>query len=240
MAILTGMWLLPGCRPVPAAFRADGFLQLGADVPGQVAPKIKGYYRKLDISEQPTAILAAVTETGDVEDVADLRPLVLMYLGQGVWRRRAEKRTVFVGNAPPQQVLNFTAPLPEELVFRVIWCHPGRPPAVAWLRRDGKVEYSSDMSRRNVDKKNGGYVIKYANDAPGGRLEDIKEVEITFHYDGIESLASATLLFPLNDIGVFRAGGAKRNGKRKHFEPDWDLMELKDWHIVAMMQPIVA
>lgn len=240
MAFLSGVWLLPGYQPVPAVFRSDGMLQLGTDTAGPGVPKVIGYFRKVELSEQSVGILVAAKETEDVKDAGNLRPLLLEYIGQGVWRCGTEKRTVFVTDNPHQQVLNFAVPDTSGLSFRVVWCHPGQPPAAVWLRQDGKVEYNTDLCRRNVYKKNGGYVIKFAHDIDSGRLQDIQELEITFHYDGVESLAKTVILQPLNEVGVFRAVGRTRHGQRQHFESEWAVMQLKDWHIVAIVHPIVA
>ena len=240
MAVLSGVWLRPGYQPVPALFRSDGTLQLGADTAGPSVPKLMGYFRKVELSEQSVAILVAAKETEDVKDAGNLRPLLMEYIGQGVWRCGTEKRTVFVADYPHQQVLNFPVPDISGLRFRVVWCHPGQRPAGVWLRQDGKVEYNTDLCDRNVHKKSGGYMITYAHDNDSGRLQDIQELEITFHYDGVESLAKTVILQPVNEVGVFRAVGCKKHGQRKYFESEGAVMQLKDWHIVAILHPIVA
>jgi len=136
--------------------------------------------------------------------------------------------------------LNLPPPGPDNLSFQLLWCHPGKPAAAVWLRQDGMVEFSSDLTRRNSDKKNGSYVVKYARGATEGRLEETQELEVMFHYDGVDALAKTTLLHPLNTAGVFRAAGTKTNGKRKYFELTWEDEQLKNWHVVAILQPVVV
>ena len=221
------------------AFGDNGLLRLAADASRGSAATVIGYYSQVRHAGQQQGLLVAVKETGSTEDLLDLRPLLLGHVGHGLWRRAVEKRTVFISDPPHEQALNLFPADVSDLRFQVLWCHPGRAPAALYLREDGMVEFSSELCRQNTEKKNGTYIIKYTDAAAQERPEQIEELEVCFHHDGVSSQAKTTILHRVNDNGVFRAVGNKtNNGKRKYYQLEWEGEQMKTWHVVAILQPI--
>ena len=132
-----GLWVVPSKAHIPVSFNINGNVETSLGISGRWC-HITGLFERILMCFYDAAKRGHGPRVG--ED--DAKPFLLRHVGGGAWRCDTEMAAVFVQTHPEAEAVPWPwAKLDwSNVVFLLIWMHPGHALKFVWLRDDNKVE----------------------------------------------------------------------------------------------------